>query len=103
MLRVACRARNGSHAGAAMSRCVCMRRCRKALRPLNISISSGNIDCEPQRGGHLYIAHRQRMLEKIAAESKVQNEVFGYKTRVLSTEEVRRDYVKDEEARWRCA
>jgi taurine dehydrogenase large subunit len=60
-------------------------------------IRSGNIDCEPQRGGHLYIAHRQRMLEKIAAESKVQNEVFGYKTRVLSAEEVRRDYVRDEE------
>ncbi|WP_424627512.1 NAD(P)/FAD-dependent oxidoreductase [Bradyrhizobium sp. SYSU BS000235] len=60
-------------------------------------IRTGNIDCEPQRGGHLYIAHRQRMLEKIAAESKVQNEVFGYKTRVLSAEEVRRDYVRDEE------
>jgi len=60
-------------------------------------ISSGNIDCEPQRGGHLYIAHRLRMFEKIAAESKVQNDVFGYKTRVLSAEEVRRDYVKDEE------
>ena len=26
-------------------------------------ISSGNIDCEPQRGGHLYIAHRQRKLD----------------------------------------
>ncbi|MEH2510126.1 glycine/D-amino acid oxidase-like deaminating enzyme [Nitrobacteraceae bacterium AZCC 1564] len=60
-------------------------------------IRTGNIDCEPQRGGHLYIAHRQRMFEKIAAESKVQNEVFSYKTRVLSAEEVRRDYVKDEE------
>ncbi len=24
------------------------------------------IDCEPQRGGHLYVGHRQRSLEKIA-------------------------------------
>ncbi len=60
-------------------------------------IVSGNIDCEPQRGGHLYMAHRQRMLDKIAAESKVQNEVFGYKTRVLSAEEVRRDYLNEAE------
>jgi glycine/D-amino acid oxidase-like deaminating enzyme len=60
-------------------------------------IQSGNIDCEPQRGGHLYIAHRQRMFEKIAAESRVQNDVFGYKTRVLSAEDVRRDYVRDAE------
>jgi glycine/D-amino acid oxidase-like deaminating enzyme len=60
-------------------------------------IAGGNIACEPQRGGHLYIAHRQRMFEKIAAESKVQNEVFGYKTRVLSADEVRRDYVNEAE------
>lgn len=60
-------------------------------------IKIGNIDCEPQRGGHLYLAHRQRMFEKIAAELKVQNEVFGYKTRVLSAEDVRRDYVNEAE------
>lgn len=56
------------------------------------------IDCEPQSGGHLYIAHRQRRLEKIAAESKVLNDVFGTTTRVLSREEVRRDFVADAEA-----
>jgi taurine dehydrogenase large subunit len=60
-------------------------------------IKTGNIDCEPQRGGHLYIAHRQRMFDKIAAESKVQNEVFGYKARVLSADDVRRDYVNEAE------
>lgn len=60
-------------------------------------ITSGEIACEPQRGGHLYIAHRQRMFEKIAAESKVQNEVFGYKTSVLSADEVRREYVNEAE------
>ncbi|OYU87138.1 MAG: FAD-dependent oxidoreductase [Bradyrhizobiaceae bacterium PARB1] len=60
-------------------------------------IKTGNIDCEPQRGGHLYLAHRQRMFDKIAAESKVQNDIFGYKTRVLSADEVRRDYVNEAE------
>jgi taurine dehydrogenase large subunit len=61
-------------------------------------ISSGKIDCEPQRGGHLYIAHRQRSLEHIAAECRVQNDVFGYRSRMLSAEELGRDYVKDAEA-----
>jgi taurine dehydrogenase large subunit len=27
------------------------------------------IDCEPQRGGHLYVAHRQRNLDKLIEES----------------------------------
>jgi glycine/D-amino acid oxidase-like deaminating enzyme len=61
-------------------------------------IVSGNIDCEPQRGGHLHIAHRQRALDHLASESRVQNEVFGYKTRMLSAEDVRRDYLNEAEA-----
>ena len=61
-------------------------------------ITSGNIDCEPQRGGHLHIAHRQRALDHLASESRVQNEVFGYKTRMLSAEDVRRDYLNEAEA-----
>lgn len=61
-------------------------------------ITSGNIDCEPQRGGHLHIAHRQRALDHLATESRVQNEVFGYKTRMLSAEDVRRDYLNEAEA-----
>ena len=61
-------------------------------------IRSGSIDCEPQRGGHLYIAHRQRSLDKITAESKLLNEVFGYGTRIVSAQELRRDFVDDAEA-----
>jgi len=61
-------------------------------------VRSSPIDCEPQRGGHLYIAHRQRSLEKIAAESKFLNETFGYTTRVVSGEELRRDFVDEAEA-----
>jgi taurine dehydrogenase large subunit len=61
-------------------------------------VRNSPIDCEPQRGGHLYIAHRQRSLEKIAAESKILNESFGYSTRVISGEELRRDFVDEAEA-----
>ncbi|CAN5436650.1 FAD-binding oxidoreductase [soil metagenome] len=60
-------------------------------------IESGNIACEPQRGGHLHIAHRQRAFDHLAAESRVNNEVFGYKTKVISAEELCRDYVNDAE------
>ncbi|MBI3699166.1 MAG: FAD-binding oxidoreductase [Afipia sp.] len=56
------------------------------------------IDCEPQRGGHLYIAHRQRNFRKIADESKILNDVFNYRTRIVSADELRRDYVNDKEA-----
>jgi taurine dehydrogenase large subunit len=61
-------------------------------------IRNSPIDCEPQRGGHLYVAHRQRSLEKIAAESRILNETFGYATRVISAEELRRDFVNEAEA-----
>lgn len=61
-------------------------------------IRQSPIDSEPQRGGHLYIAHRQRNFEKIAAEAKVLSEVFGEPTKVISADELRRDYVNEAEA-----
>jgi taurine dehydrogenase large subunit len=56
------------------------------------------IDCEPQDGGHLYIAHKAKVLPRMEAESRLLNEAFGYGTRILSREDVHRDYVRDEEA-----
>ncbi|MGJ5181475.1 NAD(P)/FAD-dependent oxidoreductase [Bradyrhizobium oligotrophicum] len=61
-------------------------------------VRTSPIDVEPQRGGHLYIAHRQRNLDKIAAESKVLNDVFGYASRVMSREELASDFVNEAEA-----
>ena len=53
------------------------------------------VDCEPQPGGHLYIAHRQRKLEFLNAEARVMREVFGYDTHMLSAQEVKDRYVDD--------
>lgn len=61
-------------------------------------VRASPVDCEPQRGGHLYLAHRQRHLDKIAAESRVLNELFGYPTRVVSHDELCRDFVDEAEA-----
>ena len=56
------------------------------------------VDCEPQRGGHLYIAHRKRNLDKIAAEAEVLTSVFGEPTRAIGSDELRRDYLNEAEA-----
>lgn len=62
-------------------------------------ISEPEIDCLPQDGGHLYIAHRDKMMPALEKESKLLNEVFGYPTRILGRDEIHRDFVRDEEAK----
>ena len=54
-------------------------------------------ECEPQPGGHLYIAHREKKMPFLRSEAKVMREVFGYDTRILSATEVQSRYVKDAE------
>ena len=61
-------------------------------------IGSDEIDCDPQPGGHLYIAHRPKFFKKLEAEAKVLNEVYNYKVQLLDAATVRRDYVGDAEA-----
>lgn len=61
-------------------------------------IRSPEIACEPQDGGHLYIAHRNKVLPSLEAESRVLNDVFGYRTRILGRDEIHRDFVRDNEA-----
>lgn len=54
-------------------------------------------ECEPQPGGHLYLAHREKKMAFLRNEAKVMREVFGYDARILSTAEVHDRYVKDAE------
>ncbi len=56
------------------------------------------INCDPQDGGHLYIAHRNKVMPALETESRVLNDVFGYRTRILGREEIHRDFVRDNEA-----
>ncbi|MDB5998436.1 MAG: dependent oxidoreductase, partial [Rhizobacter sp.] len=49
-------------------------------------------------GGHLFLAHRADKVPVLAAEAKVMREQFGYATRMLTAEEVRRDYCDEREA-----
>ncbi len=54
-------------------------------------------ECEPQPGGHLYIAHRDKKMDFLRNEAQVMREVFGYDTRMLSREQVHERYVRDAE------
>lgn len=56
------------------------------------------IDCEPQDGGHLYIAHKPSVMPELQKESDLLNDVFGYRSRIVSRGEVHADFVKDAEA-----
>ncbi|WP_312364923.1 FAD-binding oxidoreductase [Ensifer sp.] len=61
-------------------------------------IRSPEINCDPQDGGHLYIAHRNKVMPTLETESRILNDVFGYRTRILGREEIHRDFVRDNEA-----
>ena len=47
---------------------------------------------DAHNNGHLYLAHRPEKLNDLRAETTVQREVFGYDTRLLSAEDVLRNY-----------
>ena len=57
-----------------------------------------DIDCDPQPGGHLYIAHRDKVMPALEKEAKLLRETFKYNARILDAETVRREYVDDKEA-----
>ena len=57
-----------------------------------------NADCDPQPGGHLYIAHRDKKMAFLKNEAHVMRDKFGYDTRLLTASEVRAEYCNDHEA-----
>ena len=61
-------------------------------------IGSGEFDCEPQDGGHFYIAHKPGVMPKLEKESKLLNDVFGYDSRIMGRDELHKKFVKDQEA-----
>ena len=61
-------------------------------------IAQDDIQCDPQPGGHYYIAHRPRMMPSLDQERRLLNETFGYGARMLSREELHAEHVRDMEA-----
>ena len=50
-----------------------------------------DFDCEPQPGGHLYIAHKPGAMAALENETEVCNRVFGYKVRMLDADTVKNE------------
>ena len=61
-------------------------------------IAQDDIDCEPQTGGHYYIAHREKVMAGLQKESDLLNNTFGYKSRVMGRDELHEGHVRDMEA-----
>jgi glycine/D-amino acid oxidase-like deaminating enzyme len=55
-------------------------------------------DCDPQPGGHLYIAHRPKKLAFLENETRVMRDQFGHDVHMLTTDEVRSRYCNDQDA-----
>lgn len=55
------------------------------------------IECDAYDGGHLYLAHRAKKMDYLREMTRLRNEVFGYKTRMLSTHEVREQFCDERE------
>lgn len=61
-------------------------------------LTEPEIDCDPQEGGHFYIAHKPGVLPALQDEVALFNAVFGYKARMIGAEELRARHVNDHEA-----
>jgi glycine/D-amino acid oxidase-like deaminating enzyme len=61
-------------------------------------ISNSGFDCDPQEGGHYYIAHKPGVIPRLEQESELLNRVFGYGSRMLTREELHENHVIDHES-----
>ncbi|WP_134725426.1 NAD(P)/FAD-dependent oxidoreductase [Paracoccus luteus] len=56
------------------------------------------IDCDPQDGGHYYIAHKASVVPGLETEAALLRDKFGYGARMMSRAEVHEQVVRDQEA-----
>ena len=62
------------------------------------SLISQGIDCQQQSPGYLKIAHKPEKLTALIELAKLQQQKFGYDVEILSKEQVRQDYMNDQNA-----
>ncbi|MTI18091.1 FAD-binding oxidoreductase [Rhodobacteraceae bacterium RKSG542] len=61
-------------------------------------IKDHNIACDPQDGGHYYIAHRAWMMPSLEKETTVLNEQFGYRAKMVDKHTFQTEIANDREA-----
>ncbi|HEX7390035.1 MAG TPA: FAD-binding oxidoreductase [Acidiphilium sp.] len=58
-----------------------------------------DIDCDPQPGGHLLIAHRDHIMKKLDATQKYLKKTFNYENELLDAATLRSRYVNQADAK----
>lgn len=61
-------------------------------------IRDHGIDCDPQDGGHYYIAHKASVVPGMAKEAELLRDRFGYGAKMMSRDEVMAEVIRDHEA-----
>lgn len=56
------------------------------------------IDCDVQQPGYLRMAHKPSMCKVLQAQAELQQKMFGYQVEVLTQQQVRQQYVGDQQA-----
>lgn len=56
------------------------------------------IPCDPQDGGHYYIAHQASQMPKLEKEAALLRDTFGYGARMLTRAQVHEEAIRDMEA-----
>jgi glycine/D-amino acid oxidase-like deaminating enzyme len=64
----------------------------------NFKALTREIDCEAFDGGHLYIAHRKEKVAYLQEQTRVRRDIFGYKAKMLTTEELHEQYCDERDA-----
>ncbi|MBJ2153556.1 FAD-binding oxidoreductase [Paracoccus sp. IB05] len=61
-------------------------------------LADHNIQCDPQDGGHYFIAHKERIMPSLISEAALLRDAFGYDARILTRDELFATAVRDQEA-----
>ena len=64
----------------------------------NFKALTREIDCDAFDGGHLYIAHRKEKVAYLQEQTRVRRDIFGYKAKMLTTEELHEQYCDERDA-----
>ena len=61
-------------------------------------VINNGIECDPQYGGHLLLAHNKAKLDWLNKETEIMSKYFNYETKILSVEDLKRDYLWDRDS-----
>ena len=64
----------------------------------NFKALTREIDCDAIDGGHLYVAHRKEKVAYLEEQTRVRRDIFGYKAKMLSAQELREQHCDERDA-----